>query len=174
MGSGPRSPLSWPGACPPSPESSARLAVSATGVWLPCLDHGVAPRRELPGGLGEAFSERLNAAITPRVLSRLISYFSIKRTKSPSWKAARHPLWGRGWDRKPGSAGQGQMELARESSRSDVCVPSAATCLGARDRSADGGRTASGDGIVSTSNAKSPPPPCSPASKSTLGRFSGP
>ena len=65
----------------------------------------------------EKLVEQLNAAITPHFLLRLISYFSIKGNKSPSWKDARHPLWGRMWDRMPGSAGQGQMEFACESPR---------------------------------------------------------
>lgn len=101
------------------------------------LEHWISTQSEHTGRPSEIFLERLNAAITPHFLLRLISYFSVKRNKNPSWKAARHPpLWGRRWDRTPGSAGQGQIEFACESSttrllsqvtRSNVPVPSAVT-----------------------------------------------
>ena len=75
---------------------------------------GSAPRGELTGSSPEIFLGQLNTAITPHFLLRLISYSSIKGNKSPSWKDAQYPLWGRRWDRMPDNAGQSQMEFACE------------------------------------------------------------
>lgn len=74
-------------------------------------EQGSAPRSELAGSPGEIFLERLNAVITPHFLLRLISYFSVKRNKSPSWKAARCPLWGGGGTGRQAALGKVRWSL---------------------------------------------------------------
>lgn len=107
---------------------------------------GSAPRSELASSPGEIFLERLNAVITPHFLLRLISYFSIKRSKSPSWKAARCLLWGGGGTGRQAALGKVRWSLPvilheaclanqlppptpshSQVSRSDVRVPSSVT-----------------------------------------------